>query len=87
MHAFVGQALEGKEYTHVFDNFAKDVKTVETVAIKAKEWNVKNYCYVSSAGAACLHIASKLGEQTCCLEALGPGILEAPVRESLRYLT
>jgi hypothetical protein len=46
----VGQALEGKEYTHVFDNFAKDVKTVETVATKAKEWNVKNYCYVSSAG-------------------------------------
>jgi nucleoside-diphosphate-sugar epimerase len=45
-----GQALEGKTYTHVFDNFAKDVKTVETVAMKAKEWGVKNYCYVSSAG-------------------------------------
>ena len=43
--------LRGKSFTHVFDNFAKDVKTVETVAGKAKaEWKVKNYAYVSSAG-------------------------------------
>jgi len=28
------------------------VKTVETVAMKAKEWKVKSYVYVSSAGVA-----------------------------------
>jgi hypothetical protein len=43
--------FRGKVFTHVFDNFAKDVPTVETVAMLAKnEWNVKSYCYVSSAG-------------------------------------
>jgi len=49
--AALSSALAGKSFTHVFDNFAKDVKTVETVANMAKSsWNVKSYCYVSSAG-------------------------------------
>ena len=43
-------ALAGKSFTHVFDNFAKDVATVSTVAGMAKDWKVKNYAYVSSAG-------------------------------------
>jgi len=49
--AALTEALKGKEFTHVFDNFAKDVKTVQTVAALAKDqWKVKSYCYVSSAG-------------------------------------
>lgn len=49
--AALNSALAGKSFTHVFDNFAKNVDTVQTVAGKAKaEWNVKNYAYVSSAG-------------------------------------
>ena len=43
-------ALAGKSFTHVFDNCAKDVATVSTVAGMAKDWKVKNYAYVSSAG-------------------------------------
>jgi hypothetical protein len=44
--AALNTVLRGKSFTHVFDNFAKDVKTVETVAGKAKsEWKVQNYVF------------------------------------------
>jgi len=43
-------ALQGRSYTHVFDNFAKNVDTVSAVAGLARSWGVKNFAYVSSAG-------------------------------------
>merc|ERR1719183_2850863 len=46
----VSGACAGKEFTHVFDNWAKDKSTVETVAGMAKGWGVKSYAYVSSGG-------------------------------------
>ncbi|CAM9114792.1 unnamed protein product [Chrysoparadoxa australica] len=48
--AGVGSALPDGPFDYVFDNFAKDVATCSDLAGKAKEWGVKNYVYVSSAG-------------------------------------
>mmetsp|Transcript_18335 Transcript_18335/g.43656 ORF Transcript_18335/g.43656 Transcript_18335/m.43656 type:complete len:366 (-) Transcript_18335:209-1306(-) len=48
--AQVHAALQAKTFTHVFDNFAKNVDTVSAVAGLAKHWGVKNFAYVSSAG-------------------------------------
>lgn len=42
-------AVAGKTFTHVFDNYAKDVATC-TMAASAREWGVKSFVYVSSAG-------------------------------------
>eukprot|EP00286_Rhodomonas_abbreviata_P018628 CAMPEP_0181298194 /NCGR_PEP_ID=MMETSP1101-20121128/5651_1 /TAXON_ID=46948 /ORGANISM="Rhodomonas abbreviata, Strain Caron Lab Isolate" /LENGTH=362 /DNA_ID=CAMNT_0023403197 /DNA_START=14 /DNA_END=1102 /DNA_ORIENTATION=- len=46
----IANAVQNKAYTHVFDNFAKNVDTVSTVATLAKSWGVKNFAYVSSGG-------------------------------------
>lgn len=42
--------VAGKKFTHVFDNFAKDVGTCTLAQIAKDEWGVKSFVYVSSAG-------------------------------------
>lgn len=42
--------VAGKSFTHVFDNFAKDVATCSLAETAKNEWGVKSFVYVSSAG-------------------------------------
>jgi len=46
----VKSKVAGKSFTHVFDNFAKDVGTCSLAETAKNEWGVKSFVYVSSAG-------------------------------------
>jgi len=46
----VQSKIAGKSFTHVFDNFAKDVGTCTLGEIAKNTWGVKSYVYVSSGG-------------------------------------
>jgi len=46
----VQSKVAGKSFTHVFDNFAKDVSTCTLGEVAKNTWGVKSYVYVSSGG-------------------------------------
>eukprot|EP00283_Hemiselmis_rufescens_P003368 CAMPEP_0173420062 /NCGR_PEP_ID=MMETSP1357-20121228/1690_1 /TAXON_ID=77926 /ORGANISM="Hemiselmis rufescens, Strain PCC563" /LENGTH=363 /DNA_ID=CAMNT_0014382809 /DNA_START=19 /DNA_END=1110 /DNA_ORIENTATION=- len=46
----VQSKVAGKSFTHVFDNFSKDVGTCTLAETAKTSWGVKSYVYVSSGG-------------------------------------
>jgi nucleoside-diphosphate-sugar epimerase len=67
--AEIKDKLAGRKFTHVFDNFAKDRATAETVAgLATAGWDVKSYAYVSSGGMYKSGAAQPMSEDTATKE-------------------